>query len=200
MKKTDFSTFLSRNWVYYVVWLIVSVFIFSQLTSIAVKPKKEETVGLFICARSAGDIENALDVALDGAETRPSGIVVYNRYYTDDYYNLLFLTQGLSASEIFILPSAILDNESVVSAFTPISEVWSKEFTGGEFYTVEGVNYGVKVFDKTLCAGSAKGIVEYADDGVYDDYYMFFGTIPENKTGYVFAVAKAYYYLGRNAI
>lgn len=196
MKKSSFSAFISRYWLYYLLWLTVCVFLFTQFTDIAVKPKKENSVGVFICAERA---DNKLkETLLSSSDKGLESVDVYcYDNQTETYYYLLFQTQGLSASDLIILPTSLIDEQDVKSIFYPMNNAVQSRFSGGTFYERDGAVYGVKVYDKDADNGSMQDLVAYFNGERAEDYYLFINGrsehIDENAVGILYDVAAAYY-------
>lgn len=163
-KKFDLQP--SKYYIYYVIWAVVAALVVSWVFS-AIRNKNDDRVKVFICAYG---VDESLGERLTADGKTP---IIYVHSSEETYYYLTLQTKGLNESDLLILPESQLTFERVTQAFTPLDSVGLDY--AAVTYAVDGVAYGVKVYDKEKKTGCLTDVITYLKQGEPEqDYYLFF--------------------------
>ena len=106
---------------------------------------------------------------------RPEGIKLI-AVHSFDYY--IFDTEELRVADLYVVGGN--EAEKYIESFRPLAETGLA--VQGETWSLEGVAYGLKVYDAESGAGAAASFISYAGEGeTPQDYYLFFGTESAHK-------------------
>lgn len=99
---------------------------------------------------------------------------------------VMFEANTLLGADIFIVGES--NAEKYIESFVPLQA--TDEY---EYLFLNGVPYGIKIYDHVSKTGSATEYISYGDE----DYYLFFGSrsvhlgaLNDSKDGYAFDIAK----------
>ncbi len=176
----------------YLLWIVLSTMFWMWIFTIVTDTSAEKKVTLF------ADVPALADPQLAGAleESMPEGIRMVKAH---SFSYLMFDDLSLNAADIYIVKSQ--DIVKYAQYFQPADRDWAKakadtlQPSEDIIYAIDGVPYGVKVYDADTGEGAAKSFVMYvetasgavssgsaADDNAADsaapvltDYYLCFG-------------------------
>lgn len=146
----------------YVLWILLSTVFWSWIfLSFITDTKPEYKVVVYIDAAECADRE--LSVVLE--EDMPEGLRMVQVH---PFSYALFDRDALLKADLFILPASSVEEYNGV--FSPMREAPPSPW--GEPWRIDGVAYGIKVFDAETGRGAAGAYIGYAPE---EDYYLFFG-------------------------
>ena len=146
----------------YVLWLLISVFLFGFVFTRLTDTAPERKVTVFIDAYAVED--TALAAVLERAAPESIRMVKVH-----PFSYAMFDTNTLRSADIFLVKER--DAAQYLPDFQPMTP-WSE----GVFYRADGEIWGVRVYDASRGEGAADSYIAYAVDGVpAEDYYLFFG-------------------------
>ena len=140
------SSYLRRNWAWYLAVALVGVISTSIAGAILGKTKEEEKIDIFLVAETID--YPSWNEKLN--ETKPSYLKELNyRFMTpsDSYFSSVLSTYGDVDTDLFFFPKSTLDSVKCSSLMLALDEAKTKNIFGDSltFYEDEGVKYGIKI-------------------------------------------------------
>lgn len=134
----------------YILIFLVSAILSSTIFIRLFEPTDLEKVNLFI---STSYYENSLQKDLESKfKNEIRKINIFSVSVKDTYYSTTFMTQGLVESDLLIIPLSAFDNSDFKDQFVELNATLFNSFESNidsfEFYTQNGKNYGLKVYEK----------------------------------------------------
>ncbi len=145
----------------YVLWLMMSVVLWGWVFTRITDAPAERKVTLFIEAPAVSETALAAELELE----LPEGIRMI-QVHTFDY--VMFDTSSLLAADLYVVreSSAAEYIDSFLPLAHPAEGCWS----------LDGVPYGIRVYDAAAGTGAASDWISYCpDDTPKENYYLFFG-------------------------
>lgn len=159
------------QWYRYVLWALISVFFWGWIFTLLTDARPADK--LVLCVDRPELRDEALADALSA--DRPEGIKLI-AVHSFDYY--IFDTEELRVADLYVVGGN--EAEKYIESFRPLAETGLA--VQGETWSLEGVAYGLKVYDAESGAGAAASFISYAGEGeTPQDYYLFFGTESAHK-------------------
>ena len=108
-KMNKIKNYLAYAWHYYLIFALVTVIFWTIAFNIKSAPKRDEEVRIFISAYHVRtkELERDLKKLVDGKKIK--NISVDYAYYGDGFFNYIFLTRGLTSSDIIITNASNLE-------------------------------------------------------------------------------------------
>lgn len=159
------------QWYRYVLWALISVFFWGWIFTLVTDARPANK--LVLCVDRPELRDEALADALSA--DRPEGIKLI-AVHSFDYY--IFDTEELRTADLYIVGKD--EAEKYIESFRPLAETGLA--VQGETWSLEGVSYGLKVYDAAAGEGIAASFISYVGEGeTPQDYYLFFGTESAHK-------------------
>ncbi len=166
MSRSDgsFKAFLSYAWQWYLLIAAAIAGIDYGIYSLAHTPKRENTLSLFVACQNMES--QRLENDLFEANFQDSPIEKVAVDYSDPdgfYFNLVFSTRGVTNTDIVLLPSHYLGEESYPTYFVPLDETVVADYIGEtlSWTDYEDIHYGMGIGDRLSLYG------------IQGDYYAF---------------------------
>lgn len=177
MKKSSgsFKAFLSYTWQWYLLAAAAIAGIDYGIYAVSHTPKPENTLSVFVGIKSMEYYQMEKDLyAAKYVDTTIEKVSIDHSDPDDFYFGLVFSTRGVVNTDIIILPSQYLGEESYPTYFSPIAEGVLDDYVPNPigWSDYENVHYGIALGDR---------LSRY---GVGENYYAFFNKKSE-KTGAV---------------
>ncbi len=159
------KTVLSYSIGWFIAVIVVSILAWQFAFDGISAPKKYQTLNAFITAEKCNFVllENKLS-AIDGVKS----VSVTASSEKSDYYGDRLTTTGLINSDILILNLSVMPQKNLDVQFAELDENVLKTYGINAddyvFYTVEGKNYGIVVYDKENGINLFDGIIEFDEN------------------------------------
>lgn len=138
-----------------VLWLVISTVLWGFIFNIATDTSPKKKITVFIDAENVADADLAEYLEAD----KPSGIKMIKVH---PFSYAMFGDDEITRADVFIIGEKEI--EKYVGAFAEC-------LVDGDYFVLDGVRVGVKIYDKTTKTGAAAQYIGYGDD----DYYLLFG-------------------------
>ena len=183
-KKFDLAAFISKNWLIYLLWIVVVVFAWEGIFQFLTKYKDEESVYCFF-----GVEKISTDAIYDDLKSaKPEyvkNIDITARSSRTEGFDIVFSTDGIEHGDVFVLPDSFCETSMMQYCFYPmdisvVKELFGEDADCGKAVVGDKV-YGIKVYDKETDTAIASEYFDYTytdREGVKQavgDYYLFFG-------------------------
>lgn len=162
-----FLKHLQRKWHVYILWLLLSFFLWSWIFTFITDTKPSKKVTLFFDTYICNDV----DLTLKLEENKPKGARMIKVH---PFSYAMFMSDTIQDGDIFVVGESKI--KDYIVDFCPISDEYVAANRNLEFYTNdEGVAYGVKVYDAQSGKGCITDYLVYCgEDEENEDYYLFF--------------------------
>lgn len=146
----------------YLAWIVLSAIFWSWIFTLVTDVTPERKVTLFVSAVALEDRQ--LAAALE--EEKPEGIRMIKVH---PFSYAVFDEGNLLNADLYVVPES--QAAEFLDAFAPIDPP-----PGAVVYTVEGVPYGIRIYDAATGKGAARSYIQYVPEGgIREDYYLFLG-------------------------
>ncbi|MBO6054813.1 MAG: hypothetical protein J6P31_04775 [Oscillospiraceae bacterium] len=145
----------------YVLWLIMSIVLWGWIFTRITDAPAEKKITLFVEAPSVSETQLAAELE----RALPDGIRMI-QVHSFDY--VMFDTSALLSADLYVVRES--SAEQYIDSFLPL------EHPTEDCLSMNGVPYGIPVYDAAADAGAASGWISYCPDGLQrENYYLFFG-------------------------
>ena len=171
MKRKELKAHIQLKWKYYLLGILASFIVSILAVNIASAPTKKEKVAVFLtCYNTSSSFNEYIEsITPDYLEIIELNI----KHKEDDYYGTV-IKGYRKAADILIIPESKIEylfmKNCLVLTDECISELTNRDY---EYYSVDGKNYGIKVYSKDTDSGILEGLVDFNKEGSEEDCYLF---------------------------
>ena len=168
---SNFFSKILEKWYLFVVWLLISCTLCFTVVDLAIKPKNEETISVFIGAYEVNIAALKSDLTEKSPEyLREVNIQAYS--ILDQYFGMYYQTYGILKADIVIIPESKIREDTAETVYAIIDEDYLKNYQlSSELYYINGNNLGIKIFDKESSIENT--FITYSNSEEKEDYYAF---------------------------
>ena len=145
----------------FLLWALLSSVFWAWIFGMVTNTAPQHKVVLYADVEECRDRELTLKLE----EEKPESIRMIKVH---PFSYAMFDDGELQSSDLYVVSAS--KAEQYLESFAPLDE-GNRDFGDRELYRVEGVSYGVKIYDAASGSGAAKTYLGYEED---EDYYLFF--------------------------
>lgn len=171
MENSILKTHIKTKWKYQLLGIFISLVLSIVIITVASQPTKKEKVGIFFtCYTTSYDFDDYFK------SITPSylEIIELNVKHKEDTYFGTVIKGYRKYADIIIVPESKIDyilfNNCLLITDELMDDLTTKEY---EYYSKDGLNYGIKVYSKDNSKGILEDMVIFNKDGSDEDCYMF---------------------------
>lgn len=167
----NFLNKVLEKWYLFALWGIASCFICITLVDLAIKPKDEETIALFIGAHHV-DVAGLQEDLMDNSPSYLREINIQAYSVSDQYFGMYYNTYGTMKADIVIIPESKIRDDTSETIYAILDEEYLKNYNlSSDYYFINGKYLGIKIFDKETSKNAP--LITYMNGEETEDYYAF---------------------------
>lgn len=160
-----------EKWYLFIAWLIISCILCITAVDLAIKPKDEETISIFIGAYSV-DINGLKNDLTEKSPNYLREVNVQAYSILDQYFAMYYQTYGTIKADIVIIPESKIRDDTAETTYAILDKNYLKNYSlSSDLYYINGNYLGIKIFDKELSKDNQ--FIKYTNDEIKEDYYAF---------------------------
>ena len=153
---------VASDLLFYLLWAVIAALLWIWIFSFITNTSVDKKVVLFADV----PVIRATELSIELEKDKPENIKMVK---AKSFENAMMMSSEIAVSDMYIVGSEAIDK--YFDSFAPLSGEYVDSFDA-DVYAVDGVIYGIKVFDKESGKGIAMDYIGYYTD---EDYYLFFG-------------------------
>ena len=171
MTKSELKTHIQSKWKYYILSIFVAFVVSLIAITVSSSPTKKEKIAFFLTCYNAN---NNLSSYMESIKPDYLEIIELNIKHKDDTYYGTVLKGYRQSADFIIVPESKLDyiiiRDCLVLTDDIVGELTNKHY---DYYSVDDVNYGLKIYSKDTNEGILSGYITFEQEDSDEDYYLF---------------------------
>ena len=169
--KSGFLNHVKLKWKYYLLGILVS-FVISLITiTTSSAPTRKEKISIFLSCYKTDYVFNDY---IESIKPDYIEIIEVRSIHKNDLYYGTIIKGMRKTVDLFIVPESKIDY-IITKNCLELTDNMIDDLTDNnyDYYSVDGINYGLKIYNKDNHQGILEDIVYFESGELEEDYYLF---------------------------